>query len=118
MPRLTYSRRTGALATAVIALGAISIALNPAAALKYAKREHNLKPDPSIPVWVPGRVDVQPEEDLHVVGADVMDEMTLGWVKMMRKAYPRLSVDMEARASGSGGPALTNEIADLAACRT
>lgn len=115
MPRLTFSRRAGALATtAVVALGAALIALNPAAALKYAKREHNLKPDPSIPVWVPGPVDVQPEEELHVVGADVMDEMTLGWVKMMRKAYPRLSVDMEARASGSGGPALTNEIAELA----
>jgi phosphate transport system substrate-binding protein len=40
------------------------------------------------------------------VGADVMDEMTLGWVKLMRQAYPRLSVTMEARASGTGAPAL------------
>jgi phosphate transport system substrate-binding protein len=40
--------------------------------------------------------------------------MTLGWVRMMRKAYPRLSVTMEARASGSGGPALTNGIAHAA----
>jgi len=110
------ARRNGiALATSA-ALAALSaaVALQPASALKYAKREHNLKVDPAIPVWVPGPVDVQPEEELHVVGADVMDEMTLGWVKMMRKAYPRLSVDMEARASGSGGPGLTNEISDLA----
>ncbi len=115
MPRTIVSRRTGALVTTTaVALAAALIALNPATALKYAKREHNLKPDPRLPVWVPGPVDVHPEEDLHVVGADVMDEMTLGWVKMMRKAYPRLSVTMEARASGSGGPALTNETGDLA----
>ncbi|MBS0478013.1 MAG: substrate-binding domain-containing protein [Proteobacteria bacterium] len=108
-------RRIVALATTAAALGvSATIALQPADALKYAKREHNLKVDPRTPVWAPGPVDVQPEEELHVVGADVMDEMTLGWVKMMRKAYPRLSVTMEARASGSGGPGLTNEISDLA----
>lgn len=86
----------------------------PVAALKYAPREHNIAADPTLPVWHPGPVDVQPEEELNVVGADVMDEMTLGWVKMMRKAYPRLSVTMEARASGSGGPALTAGTAHLA----
>ena len=86
----------------------------PAAALKYAPREHHITADPRLPVWVPGHVDVHPEEELNVVGADVMDEMTLGWVKMMRKAYPRLSVTMEARASGSGGPALTAGTAHLA----
>lgn len=107
------SRRSAA-ACSLGALVVATLALQPVSALKYAKREHNLKPDPSIPVWVPGPVDVQPEEELHIVGADVMDEMTLGWVKMLRKAYPRLSVDMEARASGSGGPALTNGIAELA----
>lgn len=115
LPIKPHRRRAVILATtaAIVAVSA-TIAMQPASALKYAKREHNLKVDPATPVWVPGPVDVQPEEELHVVGADVMDEMTLGWVKMMRKAYPRLSVDMEARASGSGGPALTNEIAELA----
>ncbi|WP_205012830.1 PstS family phosphate ABC transporter substrate-binding protein [Sphingomonas panacisoli] len=111
----SFKRRHIAALATVTALGlTTAIAFQPANALKYAKREHNLKVDPRIPVWVPGPVDVQPEEELHVVGADVMDEMTLGWVKMMRKAYPRLSVDMEARASGSGGPGLTNEISELA----
>ena len=43
-----------------------------------------------------------------------MDEMTLGWAKLMRKAYPRLSVTMEARASGAGVPALTAGIAHAA----
>src|SRR5262249_21018429 len=40
--------------------------------------------------------------------------ITLGWVKMFRKAYPKLSVTMEARASGTGGPALTEGRAHLA----
>lgn len=86
----------------------------PAAALKYAKREHNLHADARIPKYVPGPLTTVPEEEFNVVGADVMDEMTLGWVKLMRQAYPRLSVTLEARASGSGGPALTNGIAHAA----
>lgn len=48
-----------------------------------------------------------PEEEFNLVGADIMDEITLGWIKLFRAAYPKLSVTMEARASGSGVPALT-----------
>jgi phosphate transport system substrate-binding protein len=55
-----------------------------------------------------------PEEELNLVGADVMDEITLGWIKLYRKAYPRLSVTMEARASGTGGPGLTEGKSHLA----
>src|SRR5258708_6515936 len=43
-----------------------------------------------------------------------MDEITLGWMKIYRQQYPRLSLTMEARASGSGGPALTNGTAHMA----
>jgi phosphate transport system substrate-binding protein len=96
----------------IAALGALA---SPSAfALKYAAVEHHLKVDPSIPGWQPGEVQSVPEEELRVVGADVMDEITLGWIKLYRKAYPRLSVTMEAKASGSGGPALTSGAADLA----
>ena len=98
----------------IASVAGLALAASPALALKYAPREHNIPADPRIPRWVPGPVDVQPEEELHVVGADTMDEMTLGWVKMMRQAYPRLSVTMEARASGSGAPALVDGRADLA----
>jgi len=106
---LKLNKRTLISGAALLALAA-----SPALALKYAPREHNIPADPRIPRWAPGPVNVQPEEELHVVGADTMDEMTLGWVKMMRQAYPRLSVTMEARASGSGAPALVNGTADLA----
>ena len=89
--------------------------LAPAAfALKYAAPEHNLKADPALPVWKPGEVKVEPEEEFNLVGADIMDEITLGWAKLMREAYPRLSVTMEARASGSGVNALTAGLAHAA----
>jgi len=102
------------LRTTACLIGLASFAAPPAFALKYAAPEHQLSVDPAIPSWKPGELTVHPEEELNVVGADVMDEITLGWVKMMRKAYPRLSVTMEARASGSGGPALTEGKAHLA----
>ncbi len=86
----------------------------PAFALKYAAVEHHLKADPALPVWKPGPVTSVPEEELNLVGADIMDEITLGWIKLFRPAYPRLSVTMEARASGSGVPALTAGIAHMA----
>jgi len=89
-------------------VGAILLAAaTPASALKFAPVEHQIKADPAIPVWKPGPVTSVPEEEFNLVGADIMDEITLGWVKLFREAYPRLSVTMEARASGSGVPALT-----------
>ena len=95
--------------------GAILLAAAaPAFALKYAAPEHNLKADPAIPKWTPGTVTSVPEEEFNLVGADIMDEITLGWVKLFRQAYPKLSVTMEARASGTGVNALTAGIAHAA----
>jgi phosphate transport system substrate-binding protein len=103
-----------ALAGGAGALAASALVSAPAQALKYAAREHHLKADPSLPVWAAAPIKVEPEEELNIVGADVMDEITLGWVKLMRKAYPRLSVTMEARASGAGAPGLIEGRAHLA----
>jgi phosphate transport system substrate-binding protein len=92
-----------ALAGGAGALAASALVSAPAQALKYAAREHHLKADPSLPVWAAAPIKVEPEE-----------EITLGWVKLMRKAYPRLSVTMEARASGAGAPGLIEGRAHLA----
>ena len=83
-------------------------------ALKFAPVEHHLKADAAIAPWTPGPVTSIPEEEVNLVGADIMDEITLGWIKLYREAYPRLSVTMEARSSGSGVPALTAGIAHMA----
>ena len=101
MPKTTGLRFT--LAAVIVALFS-----GPAAALKYAPVQHHLPVDPSIPAWQPGPLQIEPEEEFNVVGADVMDEMTLDWVKLFRQAYPKLSVTMEARASGAGAPALVD----------
>src|SRR5882762_2563941 len=94
---------------------ALSLLLTaPAFALKYAPVEHHIKADPAIPTWKPGPVESVPEEELNLVGADIMDEITLGWIKLYRPAYPRLSVTMQARSSGSGVPALTDGTAHMA----
>ncbi len=99
----------------LIVLAALALSLSvPAFALKYAAIEHHIKADQAIPAWKPGPVESVPEEELNLVGADIMDEITLGWAKIFRQAYPRLSVTMQARSSGSGVPALTEGIAHLA----
>jgi phosphate transport system substrate-binding protein len=98
-----------AFATAVSML-----ATTPAFALKYAEPEHNLKADPTLPNWQPGEVKSEPEEELNIVGADIMDEIVLGWVKIYRKQYPRLSLTEDLRASGAGAPGLVSGKGDLA----
>ena len=114
LPRLRKTISTRA-ALAVIGAGALALGCaTPAFALKYAPVSHHMKADPALPAWHPGKLDIQPRQEFHVVGADVMDQMTLDWVEAFRKAYPHLSVTMEARASGSGGPALVNGTADAA----
>lgn len=110
--RVRSTRR--AKACILVAAAAAVLAASPAWSLKYAAPAHDLRPDADIPVWKPATLQIVPEEALHIVGADIMDEMTLGWVKMMRRAYPRLSVTMEARASGTGGPGLVAGVSDAA----
>ena len=101
-----------ALAASITAICALWSA--PAHALKYAAPEHSMKADPSIPKWNPGEVKSHPEEELPIVGADIMDEIVLGWTKIYRKQYPLLSVTLDLRASGAGGPGLASGKGDLA----
>jgi phosphate transport system substrate-binding protein len=105
-------KRTLLVAASLAALSAMFSA--PSFALKYAAPEHNLIVDPSIPSWKPGEVKSEPEEEVAIVGADIMDEIVLGWAKIYRKQYPRLSVTLDLRASGAGGPGLASGKAHLA----
>lgn len=107
--RLRLSFASTALAWTVVVVAAPH-----AQALKFAPIQHHMHADAAIPSWRPRPLEVQPEEEFNIVGADVMDEMTLGWVKLMRQTYPRLSVTMEARASGTGAPALIAGCANVA----
>jgi phosphate transport system substrate-binding protein len=96
-------------------LAALSVALSaPGFALKYAEPEHQLKVDPRLPDWQPAEVKSVPEEEVNLVGADIMDEVALGWAKIYRKQYPKLSVTLDLRASGAGAPGLVSGKGDLA----
>ena len=106
-------RRTAPLAVSIAAT-ICALSAVPAHALKYAAPEHSLKADPSIPPWNPGPVESHPEEELAIVGADIMDEMVMEWTKIYRKQYPRLSLTMDLRASGAGAPGLVSGKGQLA----
>ena len=107
MKTKTVSRRARMLALAAACTAALAATFAPSAfALKYAAVEHHMKVDPSMPAWTPAEVKSEPEEELALVGADVMDEICLGWAKIFRKAYPHLSVVLDLRASGAGAPGL------------
>jgi phosphate transport system substrate-binding protein len=116
MKSLPKAAKTRLSLTVLTAIAGLLMPLPPqdVHALKYAAPEHELRADPSLPAWTPGEVQSEPEEELNLVGADIMDEITLGWIRLYRKAYPKLSVTMEAKASGTGGPALTEGRAHLA----
>jgi phosphate transport system substrate-binding protein len=50
---------------------------------------------------------------LQSVGADTMEALMKYWIEDFQKTYPAIKIDMEAKASGTAGPALTSGQADL-----
>src|SRR4051812_351277 len=61
--------------------------------------------DPALPSFQPQGV---LRGELHSVGADVMDDLTMSWIRVFRTAHPQVAVTMEARAPGTAIPALVN----------
>ncbi|MDB6170675.1 MAG: Phosphate transporter substrate-binding protein PhoT family [Verrucomicrobia bacterium] len=53
---------------------------------------------PAYPGYTPqGKLD----GELHCVGSDVMDTITLGWLEIFRKAHPQVAATIEARVASS-----------------
>jgi phosphate transport system substrate-binding protein len=50
---------------------------------------------------------------LQSIGADTMETLIKYWIEDFQKLYPNVKMDMEAKASGTAGPALTAGKADL-----
>lgn len=46
--------------------------------------------------------------ELHAVGAEAMDVITVGWLELFRKAHSHVLATMEARATGTAIPALVS----------
>ena len=52
--------------------------------------------------------------ELHSVGTDVMDGLTLAWLEIFRKAYPQVEATMEARGANTAFPGLLSGESQLA----
>ena len=74
------------------------------------KESNHAKPFPGIPAYKPV---TSLSGHLQSVGADTMETLMKFWIEDFQKIYPDVKVDMEAKASGTAGPALTNGKADL-----
>jgi phosphate transport system substrate-binding protein len=65
----------------------------------------------------PGLPDYKPSGQLtgtiRSIGADTMEEVTKSWLQTFQKYHPGLKFTMEAKASGTAGPALTDATADV-----
>src|SRR5947209_3889392 len=61
--------------------------------------------DPDLPAYQP-RGELRGE--LHSVGSNVLDVVTLGWIELFRTAQPKVSATLEARAPATAIPALVN----------
>ena len=71
---------------------------------------YHAKPFASIPAYRPvGSL----SGHLRSVGADTMETLVKYWIEDFKKIYPDMSFDMEAKASGTAGSALTKGVADL-----
>src|SRR6184192_1438051 len=70
-----------------------------------AATEISVPLDPELPAYQPqGGL----RGELHSVGADVMDVVTIGWLELFRTAHPKVAATMEARAPGTAIPSLVN----------
>ncbi len=50
---------------------------------------------------------------MQSIGADTMEALMKSWIDDFQKLYPGVKIDMEAKASGTAGPALSSGKADL-----
>ncbi len=113
MNTLTVSRRCASLfslSPALLLLASCTLVQAQHAVKGKFKESFHAKPFPDIPAYQPvGSL----SGHLRSVGADTMETLMTYWIEDFKKIYPNISFDMEAKASGTAGPALTNGTADL-----
>jgi phosphate transport system substrate-binding protein len=74
------------------------------------KETYHATPFAGVPEYKPGS---SLSGTIRSVGADTMEELMKLWIADFQKICPGVKIDMEAKASGTAGPALTNGTADL-----
>jgi phosphate transport system substrate-binding protein len=74
------------------------------------QESNHAKPFAGIPAYKPV---ASLSGHLQSIGADTMEALVKYWIEDFQKLYPNVKIDMEAKASGTAGPALTEGKADL-----
>jgi phosphate transport system substrate-binding protein len=105
-------RRLSTISPAIFLAATLLVSLSQAQhAVKGEFHETNhAKPVAGVPVYKPVSA---LSGHLQSVGADTMEALMKYWIEDFQKLYPNVKIDMEAKASGTAGPALTNGTADL-----
>src|SRR5260370_31856508 len=96
-------------------MAALSVLAPPQLGAKHAgKGEFN---EPNHAAAVPGVPAYKPVTgltgQLRSIGADTMEALMNLWIADFQALYPDIKFSMEAKASGTAGPALTGGTADL-----
>jgi phosphate transport system substrate-binding protein len=83
-----------------------------AVAAEHAKFNETLhaKPSPNLPSY---KKSEELSGTIRSVGADTMEDLMKLWIVDFRKIYPDVNFDMQAKASGTAAPALTDGSADI-----
>ena len=74
------------------------------------KETYHAKPVPGVPAY---KQVTYLSGHLQSIGADTMETLMKYWIEDFQQIYPNVKIDMEAKASGTAGPALTEGKADL-----
>src|SRR5260370_15967292 len=101
--RLGYGGLAVARATAVLALVCLA-ALSLQAQHKTYHETNHATLEAGIPAYIPVK---GLSGELVSVGADTMESLMKLWTEDFSKLYPDVHFTMEAKASGTAGPALT-----------
>src|SRR5262249_44950965 len=76
---------------------------------KFTETLH-AKVSPNLPTYKKG---ANVSGTIRSVGADTMKDLMKFWIDDFRKIYPNVNFDMQAKASGTAAPALTDGGADI-----
>lgn len=99
---------TGSILIAVTLLASQAVAQH---AVKGEFHETNhAKPFAGIPAY---KTVASLSGHLQSIGADTMETSMMYWIEDFQKLYPNVKIAMEAKASGTAGPALSEGKADL-----
>lgn len=110
MNLLHIFRRLSALPISALVLSLCSQVQAQHATKGEFQETNHAKPFPGVPTYQPVS---SLSGNLRSVGADTMETLMKYWIEDFKKIYPNLTFEMEAKASGTAGPALTNGTADL-----